>query len=180
MFPKYQNDVLDKDNKAKKRVIRYLSKSYKNIPSSVAGNGVEVEYLYEILDKNLTKFITLASESGTYFVTLRDEDENETITGVKLPFNAVASRMLSNAKEIRKISKKIAPIFNSLNNEQVNNLADLVRQSADSTMYLEELVSDGMLEILVAEIVNVVDEFSDQLIKLCDSYTPVALITPMV
>jgi hypothetical protein len=47
-------------------------------------------------------------------------------------------------------------------------------------MYLEELVSDGMLEILVAEIVNVVDEFSDQLIKLCDSYTPVALITPMV
>ena len=94
MFPKYQNDVLDEDNKAKKRVIRYLSKSYKNIPSSIAGNGVEVEYLYEMLDQNLTKFITLASESGTYFVTLRDEDKNETITGVKLSFNAVASRML--------------------------------------------------------------------------------------
>jgi hypothetical protein len=50
MFPKYQNDVLDEDNRAKRRVIVSLSKAYKNV-GSTSKESFEAENLYEVLDQ---------------------------------------------------------------------------------------------------------------------------------
>jgi hypothetical protein len=105
---------------------------------------------------------------------LTDEEGNETVTGVVSPFNSVVSRMLGLAKEIRKIVRTISPWFNSLNNEQVNALNVLVVQSADSMIYLEELIADNNLALkgLISEIIDIVEIFLEQLTNLFENYTP--------
>jgi hypothetical protein len=83
MIPVYQNSALDELNRAKRRVIKTLTKAYSNTEDVVIDGGIdktmEASSDYKQLEKKIMVFISLALEAKADIEN--EEDQNANVNG---------------------------------------------------------------------------------------------------